>query len=164
VKYLEDGSLYLPIRLEVTHDGRVNLIPVDYFTNAFMALMEECLDGGIFHIVNPKPKRMEDLLRYTKRLFKIGGIEPSRAEDFDRKSKTLLERVFDSYLRVYDPYLRDKRMFDNRKAQSILARKGVVCPDFDSELFSRCANYAVACEWGKKAFDPKIAREDNNPI
>jgi len=164
VKYVEDGSLHLPIRVEVTHHSGVNLIPVDYFTDAFMALMEECLDGGIFHIVNPKPKRIEDLLEYTKRLFKIDGIEPCQAEDFDRKSKTLLERVFDSYLRVYDPYLRDKRMFDNRKAQSILARKGIVCPDFDSELFSRCANYAVACDWGKKAFDTKISREDDDPI
>ncbi len=160
VKYVEDGSLHLPIRMEVTNHGGVNLIPVDYFTNAFIALMEECLEGGIFHIVNPKPKRIEDLMEYTKRLFQIDGIEPCQAEDFNRKPKTMLERVFDSYLRVYNPYMRDQRMFDNRKAQSILARKGIVCPDFDSELFSRCANYAVACDWGRKAFDRKNAREE----
>jgi len=157
VKYVEDGSLHLPIRLEVANDGGVNLIPVDYFANAFMALMEECLAGGIFHIINPKVKKIEDLIQYTKRLFKIDGIQPCRAEDFERKSKNVLELVFDSYLQVYDPYLRDTRMFDDRKAQAILARKGVVCPDFNFELFSRCASYAVACDWGKKAPGMKIS-------
>jgi nucleoside-diphosphate-sugar epimerase len=152
VKYLEDGSLHLPIRIEVANGGGVNLIPIDCFVDAFMALFEECLDGGIFHIVNPRLKRIEDLIEYTKRLFKIDGIEPCQAEDLDRKSKNVLELLFDSYLQVYAPYIRDTRMFDDRKAQAILARKGVVCPDFDFELFSRCANYAIACDWGKKSF------------
>jgi len=152
VKYVEDGSLHLPIRMEVAQGGGVNLIPVDYFAHAFMVLLEDGLDGGIFHIVNPRLKRIEDLIEYTKRLFQIDGIEPCRAEDFDRKSRNALELLFESYLQAYGPYMRDTRIFDDRKAQAILAKKRIFCPDFDFDLFSRCANYAVACDWGKKPF------------
>ncbi len=148
-KYLEDGFFHLPIRMEIANGGGVNLIPVDYFAQAFMALFEDCLSGGIFHIVSSKLTKIEDLIEYTKRLFKIDGLEPCRAEEFDRKSKNALEILFESYLKVYGPYLRDTRIFDNRKAQFILAEKGIRCPDFDFELFSRCAQYAVACGWGR---------------
>ncbi|MGC9976928.1 MAG: hypothetical protein ABSC57_09500 [Syntrophales bacterium] len=34
-----DGSLHLPIKVEVSENGGVNLIPIDYFVDAFMALM-----------------------------------------------------------------------------------------------------------------------------
>lgn len=151
VKYVDDGFLHLPIRMEVADGGGVNLIPVDYFASAFMALFEECLSGGIFHIVSPRLTKIENLIDYTKRLFKIDGLEPCRVEAFDRKSKNALEILFESYLKVYGPYIRDTRIFDNRKAQLILDKKGIRCPDFDFELFSRCAKYAVACEWGKNA-------------
>jgi hypothetical protein len=150
VRFAEDGSLYLPIRVEVANGGGVNLIPIDYFVNAFMSIMGECLDGGIFHIVNRKLKRVEDLIDYTKRLFKVGGMEPCPAEAFDEKSKNALEILFDAYLEIYGAYMRDTRIFDNRKAQAILSKEGVVCPDFDFDVFSRCMNFAVGC--GKSLF------------
>ncbi len=150
VKYAEDGSLHLPIRMEVANGGGVNLIPVDYFARAFMALFEGCLDGGIFHIVNPRLTKIEDLIEYTKRIFQIDGIEACRAESFHRKSRNVLEILFESYLKVYGPYIRDTRIFDDRKAQVFLAKEEIICPDFDFELFSRCAKYAVTCGWGKK--------------
>ncbi len=150
VKFVEDGSLYLPIRIEVSNGGGVNLIPIDYFVNAFTSIMGECMDGGIFHIVSQKLTRMEDLIDYTRRLFKVSGMEPCPAEDYDEKSKNALEILFDTYIEIYGPYMRDTRIFDNRKSQAILSKKGVVCPDFDFEVFSRCMNFAVACGWGDK--------------
>jgi nucleoside-diphosphate-sugar epimerase len=150
VRFTGDGSLYLPIRVEVANGGGVNLIPVDYFVNAFMSIMGEYLDGGIFHIVNQELKRVEDIVDYTKRLFKVDGMESCPAESFDEKSKNALEILFDAYLEIYGPYMRDTRIFDNRKAQAILLKEGVVCPDFDFEIFSRCMNFAVECGWGAK--------------
>ena len=148
VKLTDDGSLYLPIRVEVAANGGLNLIPINYFAEAFTVLMEECLDGGIFHIVNQRPKRIEDLIDYTKMLFKIDGVVPCLTAAFDGKPKNALEILFDNYLEVYVPYMRDTRVFDNQKAQSILSKRDMVCPDFDFEVFSRCMNYAVECGWG----------------
>ncbi|HET6461615.1 MAG TPA: SDR family oxidoreductase [Syntrophales bacterium] len=153
-----DGSLHLPIRVEVSENGGVNLIPIDYFVDAFMALMEECMDGGIFHIVNRKPVRIEDLIDYTSRLFKIGGMEPCEAGAFIEKPKNALEILFDTYLDVYGPYMRDTRIFEDQKAQAILSRKNVVCPDFDFDVYARCMKYAIECRWGAELFEGQNAR------
>ncbi len=149
VEIAANGALHLPIRVGVVPDGGVNLIPIDYFCAAFMELLEKSLEGGIFHIVSSKLTKVEDLVAYTKRLFAIEGIEPCPAEALDQRST--LEVLFESFLQAYRPYLQDTRIFDDRNARSILAGRGVSCPDFDFELFARCANYAVASDWGKKS-------------
>ena len=148
VEFTGEGALRLPIRVEVTENGGLNLIPINYFVEAFTALMEECPDGGIFHIVNHGLKRIEDLIDYTKMHFKIDGLVPSVKAALDGKPKNALEILFDSYLEVYAPYMIDTRIFDDRKTRSILSKRGLVCPDFDFEVFSRCMNYAMECGWG----------------
>ncbi len=155
VRLSGNGSLHLPIRVEVSENGGVNLIPIDYFVDAFMALMGECMDGGIFHIVNRRSVRIEDLIDYTSRLFKIGGMEPCRPGAFIEKPKNALEILFDTYLEVYGPYMRDTRTFEDQKAQAILSRKNVVCPDFDFNVYSRCMKYAIECGWGTALFQDK---------
>lgn len=152
VKLSGNCSLHLPIRVEVSENSGVNLIPIDYFVDAFMALMEECMDGGVFHIVNRKTVRIEDLIDYTGRLFKIGGLEPCRAGAFSERPKNALEILFDTYLEVYGPYMRDTRTFEDQKAQAILSRKNVTCPDFNFDVYSRCMKYAIECRWGAKLF------------
>ncbi|MGZ6236971.1 MAG: SDR family oxidoreductase [Syntrophales bacterium] len=153
-----DGSLHLPIRVEVSQNGGLNLVPIDYFVDAFMAIMEEGLDGGVFHIVNQRPKRIDDLIGYIKSLFKISGMETCRAGAFVERPRNALEILFDTYLEVYGPYMRDARIFADHKAQAILSRKNVVCPDFDFDVFSRCMKYAIACKWGAELFEGKNAR------
>jgi len=159
VELTGDGVLRLPIRVEVTENGGLNLIPINYFAEAFTALMEECLDGGIFHIVNHRPKRVEDLIDYTKMLFKIDGLVPCIKAALDGKPKNALEILFDNYLEVYAPYMMDTRIFDDQKTRSILSKRGLACPDFDFAVFSRCMNYAVECGWGSKLFEDKPSKE-----
>ncbi len=159
VEFTGEGALCLPIRVKVAANGGLNLVPVNYFTEAFMTIMEECPNGGIFHIVNQKPRRIEDLIDYTKTLFKIDGLTPCLAAAHDGKPRNALEILFDSYLEVYAPYMTDTRMFDDRMARSILSRRKLVCPDFDFDVFSRCMNYAVECGWGSKFVDEKPVKE-----
>jgi len=145
-----DGSLYLPIRLEVKSSEGINLIPVDYLVAAFMAILEDGLEGGIFHMVNAQRTTMADLIDYTQRLFNIRGIEPCRPEDFGAKPRNALEMLFSNYLEAYEPYMRDKRTFAMENARSILAKREIACPEFDFEVFSRCMNYAVEVDWGAR--------------
>jgi hypothetical protein len=159
VSLAADGTLHLPIRVEVAEHSGLNLIPVDYFVNAFMTLMDECLEGGIFHIVNQKHKGMKDLMDYAKKLFNISGIEPCAPSAFGEKARNALEIFFDTYLEAYRPYMKDARTFENRKARAILSKKNVVCPDFDFEVFSRCMDYAIECGWGVRAFAMTRAKE-----
>ena len=59
----------------------------------------------------------------------------------------MLERRFDSFVRIYLPYMCDDRRFDTRKVDEILARCGIRCPEVDYDMFTRCIDYAVSCEW-----------------
>jgi nucleoside-diphosphate-sugar epimerase len=154
VRIEADGKIHLPIRLEVNEKGGINLIPINFFLEAFLAIMEECLEGGVFHIVNNRLKKIDDLIEYTQRLFQITGIRSSSAQDFIRLPRNPLEILFDSYLEAYQPYIRDSRVFENQKTEAVLRRRRMTCPDLDFEIFSRCMNYAVAAGWGSKLFPP----------
>ncbi len=147
-----DGSIYLPIRLEAEGAEGINLIPVDHFVAAFTAIREESLDGGIFHIVNAGQTTMKDLIDYTQRLFNIRGIEPCMPDHLGSGPRNALEVLFDGYIEAYGPYMRDKRTFAMDNARGILAGKGIACPEFDFEIFSRCMNYAVEVGWGARLF------------
>jgi nucleoside-diphosphate-sugar epimerase len=147
-----DGSIHLPIRICVAERGGLNLIPVDYFTDAFLAIMEDAPQGGIFHIVNRKQKRIEDIIDYSCRLFRMTGIRACSSAEFEKRTKNPLESLYDHYLKAYDPYMRDKRDFETTKSQPILERRGLVCPEFDYVIFSKCMNYAVETGWGSRLF------------
>ncbi|NWF56365.1 MAG: SDR family oxidoreductase [Syntrophaceae bacterium] len=150
VRMDRDGWVHLPIRLEKKENGGINLVPVDFFLQAFMALWGDALEGGIFHLVNPRPKKIDELVDFTSRLFRITGIRAVPPGDFLETPRNPLEVLFHAYLDAYHPYMRDGRVFDSREADSILRRRNILCPDLDYEIFSRCMNYAVASGWGQK--------------
>jgi hypothetical protein len=48
--------------------------------------------------------------------------------------------------------MKDTRAFDMTKSAAILGPRGIVCPDFDYNVFSRCMLFAVAAGWGAGLF------------
>jgi len=148
----KDDVLYVPLRIEVSQGGGINLIPIDYFTQAFIAIMEESLEDDVFHIVNNRLKTIEEIIEYTQALFHLNGIHAAPKEEFEKNPRNAMELLFQKYLEVYRPYMLDKKIFVNTKAASILEKGNVCCPDFDFGVFSRCMNYGVATDWGASLF------------
>ncbi|MCU0286400.1 MAG: SDR family oxidoreductase [Acidobacteria bacterium] len=145
-----DDSIYLPIRLEKVHGGGIDLVPVDFFSDAFMAIMEESLDSDIFHLTSGAATELEEIIAYTVKFFHVKGLQPVLKDDFAREPANALEILFNNYLDLYNPYIRDKRRFDNTKTTAILQKRNITCPPFDYPTFARCMDYAVAVDWGKK--------------
>lgn len=145
-----DGIVHMPIRIEVGPQGGLNLVPVDHCVSAFLALREERLDGGIFHIANPRPKRIEDIIGYAERFFGIRGIGACGPEAFADRPKNALERLYDSHLEAYRPYMQDLRTFESRHSGPVLEKRGLVCPEFDEDTFRRCMSFAVETGWGTR--------------
>jgi nucleoside-diphosphate-sugar epimerase len=142
-----DGTTLLPLRIEVTDNGGVNLIPVDFFVEAFFAVVDASLDGGIYHIVNPRQTKIEDIIRYAQSQFKLKGIRPCGPEDFRRTPRNSLEELFERYLGAYSPYMKDTRTFLTEKTDRILKSCGIDCPQFDEAMFRRCMSYAANNDW-----------------
>jgi nucleoside-diphosphate-sugar epimerase len=147
-----DGWMFMPIRMAAGEGGGISLVPVDFFVQSFAAIWEEALDGGIFHLVNPRLKKIRDIIGYASRLFRIRGIEAVERFDRDRSPRNALEALFDSYLEAYNPYIQDMRIFDMKNAGPIVEKRGLRCPELDYDVFSRCMTYAVEVDWGAKLF------------
>lgn len=147
VKIDEDGSVYLPLRLENISGGAINLIPINYFTDSFIALLEESIESSIFHIVSNSPKNLDDIVQSFSKLFNVHGFRSVPKESFDHSPFNALEILFKSYLKMFGPYINDTRQFDNRKAEAILQKRFIKCPEFDFNVFSKCMNYAISVNW-----------------
>jgi len=156
VRIAADGSTHLPLRIEISPRGGINLVPVDFFTSAFLALLEESSAGGIFHIVNGRPTRVEDVIDWSCRLFRLTGIRVCKPEEFKTVPKNPLEALFDHYVEAYGPYMKDTRIFATAKSGGTLERRGIVCPELDYHIFARCMTFAVETGWGSRLFDPVL--------
>ena len=152
IRMAEGGALVMPIRIDAGRGGGINLVPVDHCVKAFMAVFEDGLDGGIYHIANPRVTTLAELVAFGKRRFQMEGIEACGPESFAARPKNTLEVLYDSYLEIYRPYMQDTRMFDMANAAPFLGKRGIVCPAFDYGIFSRCMDYAVEAEWGARLF------------
>jgi nucleoside-diphosphate-sugar epimerase len=149
VRVAAGGRLHLPIRMPIRPGGTINLIPVDFFTAAVMALIEEDLDGGIHHIINDSPNTLDDLVEYTNRFAGIEGptvVNESALKPGDRNP---LEDLFESYIAMYLPYISDLRRFSTENTAAILGKRSVTCPVLTYEMFRRCIEYALIVDWGK---------------
>ena len=150
IRMKENGHLFMPIRIEVGREGGINLVPIEHCVDVFMAILEDGLDGGVYHIVNSRPTRIEDIVDHAKRLFRLDGIETCGPEAFAARPKTALESLYDSYLEAYRPYMQDLRAFEIKNAAAALEKRGLVCPEFDYDIFARCMEYAVETGWGTR--------------
>jgi len=142
-----DGRVHLPLRIEASDGGGIDLVPVDFFTDAFLSIMEGAPDGGIFHVVGDRPTRIRELCEYTCRFFGITGIAPCGPEAFAASPRSALETLYERYVEPYLPYMRDTRSFDAANARPLLEQAGVRCPGFGYPIFERCMSYALESGW-----------------
>lgn len=142
-----DRCLRLPIRIRTTEGSRLDLVPVDYFTAAFVAIMLGGRDGGLFHIVNHSGTTIGTVVDYTRRFFNLTGLECTNGRQAG-ETRNALETLFDVYNAAYAPYMQDERIFDDTRAAALLVPAGITCPDLDFDTFSRCIDYAIRSRWG----------------
>ncbi len=149
IRICPDCSLHLPVRIRGLSDGGVNLIPVDHFLRAFMAIRRHVPQGGIFHIVSPDNTALSRIVDYTQRFFGLCGLRLAEDEEFKRQPANSLETLFDKHMQVYAPYMQDNRSFEHAASSDLLARQGIVCPEFTYDIFTTCMRYAVQKNWGR---------------
>lgn len=146
----DDGALHLPMRIFVPKQGKINLIPVNYFTKIILSILETPVNEAIYHITSNHPQSMARLASYTERFLKISGIEVVIGTAAADKMRNPPEELFDHFIKAYRPYISDQRIF--KRENTDRATGGLLPPDFSYEIFERCMAYAVSADWGKKLF------------
>jgi nucleoside-diphosphate-sugar epimerase len=150
IRLEEGGVLQLPIRIFIPREGKINLVPVDYFTAATLAILDGPEDGAIYHLASRRPASMTLLAGFTERFLGLSGIEVVIGAASAAQMRNPAEELFDLFIRPYRPYIADSRDFSRENADR--AAGGAQPPDFDYPVFRRCMEYAVAANWGKKLF------------
>ncbi|MEI6749140.1 MAG: SDR family oxidoreductase [Bacteroidota bacterium] len=144
------GELHLPVRIFIPTEGKINLIPVNYFTETLLTLIEKPANGKYYHISSNNPVSMATLVAYTRRFLNISGIEVVIGMPGSEEMRNPPEELFDHFIKAYRPYISDKRTF--RRTNTDNETGGSLPPDLSYEVFERCMTYAVSAEWGKNLF------------
>ena len=149
----EDGTLNMALNVYMPGEGSVNLISVDHFVDAVLYIMNSPQAEGIFHITCDDPPAITTLMEYAQRYARVRGIKAQFSPEGKNRHPNPAEEMFDRLIEPYRPYFSDRRSFDSSHTASIT--KGLSTPPFTYEIFERCMNYAIACDWGKATGFPK---------
>ncbi len=144
-----EGYLELPVRITNGKNGKLNVIPIDFFVQTVLKLMQRSWEGNIFHIANPSPVFIDQIISYIARFFHIRGLRTTSEAEFSESNKNVLEAVVEKHLDPYLPYMQDVRIFRQDKADTLLGRQTRACPEFNYTIFERCVSYGLKTNWGK---------------
>ena len=150
VSLAPDGTLRMPLRIEADGAG-LDLVPVDFLTDAFAAIHESAEAAGVFQLVAGRPTPLSDIVAFTSRLFGLSGVRTAGPAEIAATPQTALEAAFDRMTEVYRPYMSDRRTFTADRSAPILSGAGVACPAFTYDVFERCMSYAVEADWGGRS-------------
>lgn len=146
----QDGYLFLPLRFYLPKRGGINLIPVDYFTEATLEILQSPAKDGIYHLSSNNPSKLDQLAEFIKEFLKIKGIEIIYGETSKSTFRNPVEELFDRLMEPYRPYLSDDRIFDRSNTDQITGN--LHPPDLSDQIFRRCMRYAIDVNWEENIF------------
>jgi nucleoside-diphosphate-sugar epimerase len=146
----KEDYLFLPLKIYLPHEGNINIIPVDYFVNTTIKIIENCSSNGIYHLTNPFHTTMKIIAKYYEQLMKVNGVEIIYGPMPDDLIRNPAEELFDRFIEPYRPYLSDIRVFD--RTNTILATENLNPPEFTYDIFKICMEYAIKVNWGTSIF------------
>jgi nucleoside-diphosphate-sugar epimerase len=146
----KDGYLFLPLKIYLPREGDLNIIPVEYFVNTTIKIIETCSRGAIYHLTTNYPTTMKIVAKYYEQLMKVRGVEIIYGPQPDNLLRNPPEELFDRFIEPYRPYLSDNRIFD--RANTDMVTDNLQPPEFTYEIFRNCMEYAISVNWGQSIF------------
>ncbi len=146
----KEGYLFLPLRIYLKAKGALNLIPINYFVDATLKIVENASPGGIYHLTNNTFTNLEILSEYNEKLMKMKGVEVVYSKSGEIISRNPAEALFNRFIEPYRPYLSDTRFFD--RSNTDLITNNLQPPEFNYDIFKICMEYAISVNWGESIF------------
>jgi len=140
----EDGTLHLPLRIRLPRRGSLNLVPIDYFVAATLAILDGAEDESVYHVTNPRPNDLEELAGFCESFLRIRGID-IRYSPRDGEVLSPPEALLNRLIEPYRPYLADTRRFERARTDTVTG--GLPVPRLTYDNFERCMQYAVDMKW-----------------
>ena len=125
--------MHQPIPQFGSSDAPFNVVPVDFVVDAIAAVSRDPdAVGETLHLVDPEPLSARELLGLLSNEY--AGRGPSMRLPAGLVANSLrfkaVRELFDGAPRESIEYLNHPVRFDTRRAESVLARHGLICPRF----------------------------------
>jgi thioester reductase-like protein len=139
-----DTPVDLPLRILGSEQSTLNFVPVDFVTDALLALSRNGgVPGETFHLTNPGPTPNHLWLGIVCRQLAIRGVRLVAGPSFDETPMTRLETIFHRQMTFYSPYLQSEPAFDSTATASSLAPDAVRCPEVTPEFAARMTGWYI---------------------
>jgi nucleoside-diphosphate-sugar epimerase len=156
--YLDGEKLYFPLKFPCAIDSTVNLVPIDYVVDTILKLADTDQSiGQVFHIANPNPPRIVELLQEGCKMVHLEGIEFVECSFTD--AINLIRREINDYARLglnisfcleireYIHYLFGEPHFDLSNVRETLKTSFKEPPLITPDFLRMLINYAIGCQW-----------------
>ncbi|MEP9410781.1 MAG: SDR family oxidoreductase [Candidatus Brocadia sp.] len=141
----------LPLRIPGDKHATINLVPVDYVTQAIIAISgQEQSINKTFHIVNPSPPTLGELGEWMAVATGFHRIRIVPMYEFKIRPHSLQEKLFLQGTEAFQPYMFGEPYFDSTNTKKLLSGTAIECPLITQELINRFIQYAIDTNWGKK--------------
>lgn len=156
--YADGDRLVFPLRFPCAPDSTINLVPIDYVVRTMLELAATPASvGQTFHITNPHPPRIVDLLREGCRMVKLDGIEFVNCsfhnafhvirEEIEAYARLGLNISFCLEIREYIHYFFGEPLFDVSNVRNVLRGRFQEPPRITAALLRRLLEYADSHQW-----------------
>ena len=156
--YFENDHYYFPLKFPCLKDSTINIVPIDYVVDTTLKLADSPNSiGQTFHITNPNPPRIIDLLQVGCNISNLKGIEfvDCSFEDslkiirkqITNYSKHGLNISFFMEIKEYIHYFFGEPVFDMSNVSDTLGDSFIIPPRINSDLMLMMLNYAADKNW-----------------
>jgi len=156
--YLDGETLHFPLKFPCSRNSTVNLVPIDYVVDTILKLSdEESSAGQTYHITNPHPPKIIELLSEGCQMFQLDGIEFVDCsfanalglihEEIRHYARMGLNISFCLEIAEYIHYLFGEPDFDIANVRRTLKSSFVEPPRITPSFTRMLLAYASGCQW-----------------
>lgn len=158
-KFNLEGEVDIPINLICSKTSTLNLVPIDWLVDALQKLINKGGSGKIFHVVNPEPPLVYDVMRQGLAIIGINGARfVESQEELGNLGKhcnqfvNIIQKGINKVLRRYEPYVTHEEKFPTDELAMELGEIVLhAFPHTNPQLLNKCLNYALSANFGKSA-------------
>ena len=134
----------LPLRVLGSESSTLNFVPVDYVTEAMVAIASQPSSAGlIYHLANPKATGNRLWMDIVCDQLRIEGIHLVDEAAFEDGPMTRMEALFGRQMAFYYQYLRSEPHFDCSNTLEALSGTAIACPEITPEFARKMTGWYI---------------------
>lgn len=134
----------LALRMRGSESSTLNFVPVDYVTQAMVAIgRQPSSAGSIYHLANPEGTENRLWLDIVCDQLRVKGIHIVDERVFEDVPMTKMETFFQRQMSFYYQYLNSEPRFDCSNAVKALSNTGIACPEVTAKFARKMTGWYI---------------------